>query len=975
MASNNLFEKYGIKEVADVTLYRIDKKEQTFESQRKISVASILKGALELKTVYPLVNGKGAEDGFEAYVFSDADVLTGTNYDCDDQNTLATSLRVTIVSDESLTNTEIANAIDTNQVALVKKAVGQTVNLDSMFKDSVLLSAVDYSSKIEIPSIKVKNSTISAHLVDDTPYTAVTEVVDEKVKTSNISYNLVIAQTNDKDGLTVETELGSDLTITSIEVSEPLTLTTNTIGATGAVVGSRVKINVEDGDGNTGVATISVTSVESDTPGTFILTTTGISGSTTQVTKVVKIKTPVEWTYTAMVDTLIDTAITADLSTGVNAAIGSGGTVPDADYADGIGTHEYSYEQQIAMLFARKQNLITKTGVRYTFPETDTMFGDIVFNDNFTGAPHSTEKIVVVGLADKFTEGTYDTKEIAEYIKSLKVTFDAKSYNVAYENYAELVVEDEMGYFRPDFLGYAYERENGVGVMTPFEANYTYSDWVDENGFVRDSAIAIARMWENNEHYSINDAIDALKQKQKILDASEPAGLKGINSVFGGYKVSADYTPDVSTEDIPPEYPNNVYEYTVDGSPIPSQFNGENVTSSYPLEDVLGAVEDIALAESSIGKSIRVDAEPTQASNRAIYIRVDGAVDTSAGSYLYLLHNRNYRSLAQDTDGIFQFEDKKGNTLYYQDKIFKGVEWLALVIIGTKGMIFVVNRHGNTNVERVAWMVNENGYIDNRRAAMLVRNGLIHTTDITVNDETFEATCSVKDLTVRKINKKTNHYVPVLFLDTLKVSTLEQTAEEVYAQGGHGNGRLIGWDFNKEITLTMQDALFTPASMSAIFGSYEGNDFRKGVKETKSIDRMEKVTAKRSFIVPAGNSNGTPSEADKTAQAVFYDPNTMEPYPDGTPIAEGEIFYKWTRSIAYEGQSIGKTIEISADKFPGTYKVVGETYVRSKDTGDDERFQFVVPQAKMTSEQTITLEADGDPAVNEILSNAAVKIA
>jgi hypothetical protein len=53
--------------------------------------------------------------------------------------------------------------------------------------------------------------------------------------------------------------------------------------------------------------------------------------------------------------------------------------------------------------------------------------------------------------------------------------------------------------------------------------------------------------------------------------------------------------------------------------------------------------------------------------------------------------------------------------------------------------------------------------------------------------------------------------------------------------------------------------------MSAIFGSYEGDDFRKGVKETKSIDRMEKCTAKRNFIVPAGNMNGTPSEADKTA--------------------------------------------------------------------------------------------------------------
>ena len=89
----------------------------------------------------------------------------------------------------------------------------------------------------------------------------------------------------------------------------------------------------------------------------------------------------------------------------------------------------------------------------------------------------------------------------------------------------------------------------------------------------------------------------------------------------------------------------------------------------------------------------------------------------------------------------------------------------------------------------------------------------------------------------------------------------------------------------------------------------------------------------------------------------------MEPYPDGTPIAEGEIFYKFTRSIAYEGQSIGNMIEISADKFPGTYKIVGDTYVRSDSTGKDERFQFIIPQAKMTSEQTITLEADGEPAV------------
>ena len=47
MANQNLFEKYGIKEVADVTFYRIERKNETYESQRKIAVSSILKSALE----------------------------------------------------------------------------------------------------------------------------------------------------------------------------------------------------------------------------------------------------------------------------------------------------------------------------------------------------------------------------------------------------------------------------------------------------------------------------------------------------------------------------------------------------------------------------------------------------------------------------------------------------------------------------------------------------------------------------------------------------------------------------------------------------------------------------------------------------------------------------------------------------------------------------------------------------------------
>ena len=35
---------------------------------------------------------------------------------------------------------------------------------------------------------------------------------------------------------------------------------------------------------------------------------------------------------------------------------------------------------------------------------------------------------------------------------------------------------------------------------------------------------------------------------------------------------------------------------------------------------------------------------------------------------------------------------------------------------------------------------------------------------------------------------------PVLYLDTAKTSSLEGASTTVYAQGGKGNPRLIGWD-------------------------------------------------------------------------------------------------------------------------------------------------------------------------------------
>ena len=76
----------------------------------------------------------------------------------------------------------------------------------------------------------------------------------------------------------------------------------------------------------------------------------------------------------------------------------------------------------------------------------------------------------------------------------------------------------------------------------------------------------------------------------------------------------------------------------------------------------------------------------------------------------------------------------------------------------------------------------------------------------------------VADVTFYKIKNDGTRGDPVLYLDTLKVSTIEQTAETVDARGGKGNPKLVTWDYGKEITVSIEDALFSSKSMSIMFG-------------------------------------------------------------------------------------------------------------------------------------------------------------
>lgn len=845
--AQNLFEKYGIKEVADVTLYRIERKDETYESQRKISISSILKGALVKDTVYPLdEDGKGAADGYEAYVFKDADVLTHFNYDCDDvievkgsalfidsenppvagnepfndgdviTGTSLSNIKDYLIADADIDN--LPNLFGAENVTILSLVENQTNrNIRDRLADLLLngyvitgLSAANIGSVISKGTTKEVDGAINTK-----------EIVTLKsdfvcpIEMDNITKANLIEYVGDNGSLTWESDTLTEGYITftvpadatpeeimgrfqliqkglydSLGVIVRLTQPVKTGGSTESTFTGVITADVTTTESTEGTVTITfddavlapqlaaiVESAKSDSLTTAQLATLISAADSETITVAYDPATISSETIDTVTDVevvedfgynkfLISFTATLTSSTEMTTGrydLGEGQAVGHyaMDIDREVGTHEFSYPEQVCMLFAKNQNLITKAGTRYAFANPDQLFGGFEFDDNFATAPNGKERVVVVGLAGRISENLYDLEEVDEAIKELRDTIEAKAYDIVYTDYAELLVEDEMGYYLPQQLGYYLDKKSQtVSFFTP--DGVTYGDWSKTKRGTDLGIYNAVNTWGDDTHYSINDAIDALKEEKKLIDGGAEFTQTGYTRVFGGYKVTGKAAQSETPLD---DVGRGVqYEdYTLNGVSLNDIITGKKLSSLYNLDSVIQALS-VADLNGQVGQ-IRVTSTAQMESNRAIYVDGDNGVLANRAN-IYLLKNINARALAGDKNGVFEFYDKKGNRLYYQDKVFAGTAFLALVVIGTFGLVFVVNRHCTKNVEKVAWMINDNGYITDKQAERIVKNGLIHTVDITVCDETFDATCTVGSIKIRRTKKNVLRYVPVLFLDT-----------------------------------------------------------------------------------------------------------------------------------------------------------------------------------------------------------------
>lgn len=190
---------------------------------------------------------------------------------------------------------------------------------------------------------------------------------------------------------------------------------------------------------------------------------------------------------------------------------------------------------------------------------------------------------------------------------------------------------------------------------------------------------------------------------------------------------------------------------------------------------------------------------------------------------------------------------------------------------------------------------------------------------------------------------------PVLFFDTLKVSSIENAAESANATGGKGNANLVTWNYGRTATLQMQDALLSMDSLALL----SGNE----VESTTNVTKRERIKAD-------ATGKGTIKETPVGAISVYkLEDGSMTEEVSGASVAGLEITgltADTTYAVFYEYSApVGtKTVRFTSDKFPSTYRVVGDTLVRDHTTGKDKVAQFFIPKAQLQAGFTLSMDVE-----------------
>ena len=242
---------------------------------------------------------------------------------------------------------------------------------------------------------------------------------------------------------------------------------------------------------------------------------------------------------------------------------------------------------------------------------------------------------------------------------------------------------------------------------------------------------------------------------------------------------------------------------------------------------------------------------------------------------------------------------------------------------------------------------------------------------------------------------------PVLYIDSAKTSTVEGAATTVYAQGGRGNARLIAWEGEKTLTVTVEDALLSPISFSmlsgagllkakvadnkkvhfhqtsmAVVGTDGVIDLRDALNSGEEIcatapvyvmiiDETGDLTGETLKEVAIGTYSGTtPAFAAATSGCVALktkSPTTGEGQEQTTTVDGAGSTVMVDYYVIKDAAKVSE-LQIDVENFAGYYYVEADTLFRVKEKGYDLPANLTFPNVKIQSNFTFSMASSGDPS-------------
>lgn len=193
---------------------------------------------------------------------------------------------------------------------------------------------------------------------------------------------------------------------------------------------------------------------------------------------------------------------------------------------------------------------------------------------------------------------------------------------------------------------------------------------------------------------------------------------------------------------------------------------------------------------------------------------------------------------------------------------------------------------------------------------------------------------------------------PLAYIDYANTTALNLTGETVYAYGGHGHPKRVGFAGDRGGTIQFETQLSTMKLYSLITGgvlSNAGSFLQREVLTATSsgLTLSETPDADSVTVFKADDDCGTDVGGSVSGKVV-----------SGSGITNGTeyvVYYTVTKS---SGMS---SIRVSGTTSPKEYEVHGYTYVRGED-GVDRPMRMVCWKAMPTPELTVNFANNGDPA-------------